>query len=144
MITKYMLLILKLYIEYMVHSFWQLNYPLIYLSSVYETESLPLPSPPHITLSSTALCLNWTPEADQRLKTSRSSKIFRVPWLFLFDTLQEISNSFYEISKWFIRSLFGKKQSSVHCVLFFFSPLSAIHKLFCPLRDFSYFAHPLP
>ena len=45
MITKYMLLILKLYIEYMVHSFWQLNYPLIYLSSVYETESLPLPLP---------------------------------------------------------------------------------------------------
>lgn len=43
MITKYMLLILKLYIEYMVHSFWQLNYPLIYLSSVYETESLSLP-----------------------------------------------------------------------------------------------------
>ena len=45
MITKYMLLILKLYIEYMVHSFWQLNYPFIYLSSVYETESLSLPLP---------------------------------------------------------------------------------------------------
>ena len=79
MITKYMLLILKLYIEYMVHSFWQLNYPLIYLSSVYETESLP---PPSLTISCCFLLHFVTTERLKQAKDWRPAdhqKLFRCP-----------------------------------------------------------------
>ena len=83
MITKYMLLILKLYIEYMVHSFWQLNYPLIYLSSVYETESLPLPSPYHTVFYRALFELNaWSrPKTkDQQIIKNFSGALIVLVW----------------------------------------------------------------
>ena len=85
MITKYMLLILKLYIEYMVHSFWQLNYPFIYLSSVYEMESLslPLPSPYHTVFYRTLFELNaWSrPKTkDQQIIKNFSGALIVLVW----------------------------------------------------------------
>ena len=112
----------------------QLNYLLIYLSSVYETESLP---PPSLTISCCFLLHFVTTERLKQAKDWRPAdhqKLFRCPDCSCFTPYKKFPT---HLVRFLIHSFFVWENTVISLLrsLYLFFSLSAIHKQVCPLRD---------
>ena len=105
------------------HFLSQLNYPLIYLSSVYETESLP---PPSLTISCCFLLHFVTTERLKQAKDWRPAdhqKLFGCLDCSCFTPYKKFSNSFSEISHSFVLCLGKHSNQFIAFSLSFFLSL---------------------